>query len=142
MKTLSLRTLIIVSGIACLNVYPVVQAESSDWNYPPSVKFQSTLSRDDVRMEYIKAAREGTLPIVGEVHFSSEIAALPSTKTRADVNAEYLQALKDGSLPQLGEGSATMTATAFSSTLTRDAVVAETLDWIRAQHSDVMMGGK
>jgi hypothetical protein len=142
MKTLSLRTLIIVSGIAGLNVYPVVQADSSDWNYPPSVKFESTLSRDEVRTEYIKAASEGKLPIVGEVYFSSEIAALPSTKTRADVNAEYLQALKDGSLPQLGEGSPTMTATTFTSTLTRDAVVAETLDWIRAQHSDVMMGGK
>ena len=141
MKTLSLRTLIIVSGIACLNVYPVVQAQSTDWNYPPSVKFQSTLSRDEVRTEYIKAASEGKLPIVGELHFSSEIAALPSTKTRADVYAEYLQALKDGSLPQLGEGSPTMTATTFTSTLTRDAVVAETLDWIRAQHSDVMMGG-
>ena len=141
MKTLSLRTLTIVAGIVCLNLYPVVKADSSDWNYPPSVRFQSTLSRDDVRSEYIKAAQEGTLPIVGEVYFSSEIAALPSTKTRADVNAEYLQALKDGSLPQLGEGSESVTATAFTSTLSREAVVAETLDWIRAQHSDVMMGG-
>jgi hypothetical protein len=141
MKTMSLRTLIIVSGVACLNVYPVVQADSSDWNYPPSVKFESTLSRDEVRTEYIKAASEGKLPVVGEVYFSSEIAALPSTKTRADVEAEYLQAMKEGSLPIIGEGNPTVTASVPTSNLTREAVTAETKEWMRTQRSNVMMGG-
>lgn len=141
MKTLSLRTLAIVSGLACLIVYPVAQAQSNDLNYPPNVKFNSTLSRDEVRTEYIKAAQEGTLYRLGEVDFPQTIAAFQSSKTRDDVNAEYLQALKDGSLPQIGEGSPAITATAFTSTLTREAVLAETLDWMRAQHSDVMMGG-
>lgn len=141
MKTLSLRTLAIVSGLVCLNVYPVVQAQSTDWNYPPKVKFESALSRDEVRSEYIKAAQEGTLSRSSEVEFPQTIASFQSSKTRDDVNTEYLQALKEGSLPQTGEVSPAITATAFSSTLSREAVVAETMDWIRAQHSDVMMGG-
>lgn len=141
MKTLSLRTLAIVSGLACLNVYPVAQAQSTDWNYPPNVKFESTLSRDDVRAEYIRSAQEGTLSRSSEVDFPQTIASFQSSKTRDDVNTEYLQALKDGSLPQSGEVSPAVTATTFASTLTREAVVAETLDWMRAQNSDVMMGG-
>ena len=141
MKTLSLRTLAIVSGLACLNVYPVAQAQSTNSNYPPNVKFQSTLSRDDVRTEYIRAAQAGVLSRSGEVDFPQTIASFQSSKTRDDVNTEYLQTLKDGNLPQSGEGSPPVTATAFTSTLTREAVVAETLDWMRAQHSDVMMGG-
>ncbi|MEO6291425.1 MAG: hypothetical protein ABIO88_02255 [Burkholderiaceae bacterium] len=141
MKTLSLRTLAIVSGLACLNVYPVVQAQSADLNYPPKVKFNSTLSRDAVRTEYIQAAQEGTLYRLGEVDSAPTIASFQSSKTRDDVNTEYLQALKDGSLPQLDEGSSAIAATTLTSPLSREAVVAETLDWIRAQHSDVMMGG-
>lgn len=141
MKTLSLRTLVIVSGLACLNVSPVALAQSTDWNYPPHVKFSSTLSRDEVRTEYIKAAQEGTLSKSSEVDAPQAIASFQSSKTRDDVNAEYLQAMKDGSLPQSGEGAPVITATAFTSSLSREAVVAETLDWVRAQHSDVMMGG-
>lgn len=142
MKTFSLRTLVIVSGVACLNVYPVAQAQSTDLNYPPEVKYQSTLSQDDVRTEYIRAAQAGTLFRSGEVDFPQTIASFQSNKTRDDVNTGYLEALKDGSLPQLGEGSPSVTATAFTSTLTREAVIAETRDWMRAQRGDVMMGGK
>ena len=106
MKTLSLRTLAIVSGLACLNVYPVAQAQSNDWNYPPQVKFESSLSREEVRTEYFKAAQQGTLTSRGEV-----------------------------------DASPTIAATTFTSTLSREAVIAETLDWMRTQQSDVMMGG-
>lgn len=141
MKTMSLRTLAIVSGLACLNVYPVAQAESTEWNYPPNVKFESTLSRDEVRTEYIKAARDGTLTIPGEVGTPHTTISFQSSKTRDDVNAEYLQALKDGSLLQAGESPPTVAAIAFKSTLTREEVIAETLEWKRAQQRDVMMGG-
>ncbi len=90
MKTLSLRTLAIVSGLACLNVYPVAQAQSNDWNYPTNVKFDSALSRDEVRTEYFKAAQEGTLTSPGEVAVSPTIAAttFTSTLSREDVVAE------------------------------------------------------
>ena len=106
MKTLSLRSLAIVSGLACLNFFPVAQAESSDLNFLQQVKFESSLSRNEVRTEYFKAAREGTLPSAGEA-----------------------------------DASPTIAVSTFTSTLSRDAVVAEAMDWVRAQQSDVMMGG-
>lgn len=142
MKTLPFRTMGIVAGLACLSAYSVAQAGTNDFDYPPRVKFESTVNRDDVRTDFITAARQGTLPAVSEASSSSAIAGLQSTKTRADVNAEYLEAMKEGSLPQTGEGYSTVTAIAPTSNLTREAVTAETKDWMRAQRSDVMMGGK
>lgn len=141
MRTLQFKTIALVAGLAGFGALSVAHAESSEWNYPPRVKFQSTLSRDEVRTEFIRAAREGTLPVVGEAESTSRIAALPSTKTRADVNAEYLQAINEGSLPIKGEDSSPVMAIAPKSELSRQAVIAETLDWMRAQRSDVMMGG-
>ena len=88
MKTLSLRTLAIVSGLACLNIYTLAQAESGDWNYPPTVKFDSTLSREEVRTEYLQAKKEGRLPTLGEGESSITAATFTSTLTREEVAAE------------------------------------------------------
>lgn len=141
MKTLQFKTMGIVVGLACLGAYSVAQAWDNDYDYPPRAKFESTLSRSDVRAEFIQAAKQGTLPAVGEAVSSSVIAVLPSNKTRADVNGEYLQAKREGSLPQIGEAYPAVTAIAPTSNLTREAVTAETKAWMRAQRSDVMMGG-
>lgn len=61
----------------------------------------SVFSRSEVKADFAAAAKNGTLPAMGE-GYTVRSAAEVSTLTRAAVKADYLQAQKAGTLPPMG----------------------------------------
>ena len=114
MKTLSVRTVAMASGLASLAVLSVVPAMaegSYDYPAPTAQSIQSTKTRADVRAEYQQAIKDGTL--------------------RNNLS-------DSGETPLMSFSSARVPA----STLTREAVRADTVEWQRLHQSDVQMGGQ
>ncbi len=94
MTSLSFKTLTLAAGVASLAALYSVSALAEDVGYmsKPEV-FQSTKTRDEVRAEYLKAAKEGTLPQVGEGP-AAVTAAAPSSLTREAVLADTVEWLR------------------------------------------------
>jgi phospholipase C len=94
MTSLSFKTLTVAAGVASLAALYSVSALAEDIGYPskPEV-FQSTKTRDEVRAEYMKAVKDGTLPQVSEI--SAPVAATSgSGLTREAVIADTLEWLR------------------------------------------------
>lgn len=142
MKSLSIKTIAIASGLACLTGFYTVPTFAGEyaWDYRSSVpKFQSTKTRAEVRAEYFQAVKEGTL---AKPDWDTQYIASTSgsSLTREQVRAEYSQAVKEGTLAKPDWDSSFIAST--PSTLTREAVQAETMEWLRAQRADIQMGSK
>jgi hypothetical protein len=139
MTNLKFKTLAMTSGVASLMAFSSLSVlAEGPINYPVDKPFQSTLTRDEVRAEAVKAVVAGIRAIdAGSIAFR----LVASGTTRDKVLAEYFQAAKEGTL-QVGEIYAPVTATASSSSISREAVLAETTEWLRVQRGDTMMGGR
>lgn len=141
MKSLSLKTITIVSTLACLSNFYTVPAFAGeyDWDYRSVPKFESTKTRAEVRAEYFQAARDGTL---ARADWDTRYIASTSesTLTREQVRAAYFQSVKDGTLAK--DDWDTRFVASTGSTLTREAVRADTLEWLRANRADTQMGSK
>jgi Domain of unknown function (DUF4148) len=94
MTSLSFKTLTIAAGVASLAALYSVSALAEDIGYPFKTEvFQSTKTRDEVRAEYFKAVKDGTLPQVGEGS-APVTAASTSNLTREAVLADTVEWLR------------------------------------------------
>jgi Domain of unknown function (DUF4148) len=110
MKTLTLKTLAVASGIvalASISVLPVYADTPEDESIGAAAKFESTKSRDEVQQEYFQAMKNG-----GLVH-ATDIALDADTPALADSSPSDVQ---------------------------RDDVYAETVEWLRTKSEDIGMG--
>jgi Domain of unknown function (DUF4148) len=95
MTRLSFKTLTVATGVASLAALYSVSALADDIGYPfkPDV-FQSSKTRDEVRAEYFKAVKDGTLPQIGEGSAAVTTAASSSNLTREAVLADTVEWLR------------------------------------------------
>lgn len=110
MKTLTLKTLAVASGIVALasfSVLPVYADTPEDESLGAAAKFESTKSRDEVQQEYFQAMKNG-----GLVH-ATDIALDADTPALADASPSDVQ---------------------------RNDVYAETVEWLRTKSDDIGMG--
>jgi Domain of unknown function (DUF4148) len=94
MTSLSFKTFTIAAGVASLAALYSVSALAEDIGYPSKTEvFQSTKTRDEVRADYIKAVKDGTLPQIGEGP-APVTAAASSNLTREAVLADTVEWLR------------------------------------------------
>jgi hypothetical protein len=144
MKSIVLKTLTVVTGLVSLSGLYSTSALADPRDYPDpqniSTPLTSNKTRDEVRAEYLKAVREGSLSRANEMDYPTQ--TLASTLTREQVRAEYFQAAQNGALPPLNDWNMSFIANASSSTLTREAVHADTLEWLKLTRGDIHRGSK
>jgi hypothetical protein len=101
MKTLTLKTLAVASGIVALASFSVLPAYADtpkDESLGAVAKFDSTKSRDEVQQEYFVAMKNGGLVNATDIALDADTPALasaaPSNIQRVDVYAETVEWLR------------------------------------------------
>ncbi|CAN7763091.1 DUF4148 domain-containing protein [Pseudorhodoferax sp. LjRoot39] len=112
---------IIITTVAALGFASQVQAQ--------------TMTRDQVRAEYLQARDQGHLPAYGEVGDTQQMPSTRSNVTRAQV----LQELAASGPVQTGEGADASVPTPIGSQRTRAEVRAEA---VRAVRNGTIPGGE
>jgi hypothetical protein len=122
---------IVIAAVAFVSSTAIAQQQDLSI-YQPAIP-KSTLTREEVRAEFLKARADGRLPESSEsVSFNRNAA--PSTLTREQVKAELAQARANGSLIQATE-LALIIGEPIVSTRSREEVRAEALEVTRSRVS-------
>lgn len=141
-----------VLALAGLTVIPAAAADTSTTTKYNSFfpNFESSKSRDEVREEYFKAMKDGSLAMknmrlgIAVDADAPGIANIASTKTRDQVREEFLQAMKGDGLPKPGDSEVDADSPALAkaapSNLQRQDVYAETIEWMKINSGDIGMG--
>ncbi len=111
MKTLTFKTLAAASGLvalASLSVLPVYADTPEDQSIGMVPSFESTKSRDEVRLEYFQAAKEDSLARATDTEVDADAPALakaaPSDVQQQDVYAETIEWMRATQSAEIGMG--------------------------------------
>lgn len=93
MKTLTLKTLAVASGIVALASFTVlpVYAETPKDEFLGIANFESTKSRDEVQQEYFQAMKDGSLAVAYDADSPVVVGTSTSSLNREDVYAETVE---------------------------------------------------
>ena len=100
MKVSIIRPLALAGSLACMAAFQVMPAAAQEDKYQFQASEQSqesTKTRAEVRSEYLKALKEGTLPSNSESDLGRDMsakAAAPSSLTRQEVHADTIEWLR------------------------------------------------
>ena len=99
MKTSSFKKLAVATGLASLTVFQggsaLAEGFGLDYNLALQDKpFVSTTTRDQVNTAYLQAAKDGTLPSVGDYALPMTAKAPPSAISREAVYADTIEWLR------------------------------------------------
>ena len=100
MKTSLIKTMAMASGLASIAVLSVVPAMAEgSFEYLAPAAIQSTTTRAEVRSEYLRAVKNGTMPLVSDrdeirVVNSKSATSSANTLTRKDMRADTIEWLR------------------------------------------------
>ena len=106
-RSLSITSSVVASGVVALAALAGAPALAGGGDYQPMAtpSVDSTKSRDEVRMEYLKARKEGSLPQATEAPDPApQKSAAASTLSRDAVKAETREWLRTHHGPDMSVG--------------------------------------
>ena len=152
-KILAISSVLALAGLTAIPAAASDTSTATKYNsfFP---NFESSKSRDEVREEYFKAMKDGSLAMknmrlgIAVDADAPGIVNIASTKTRDQVREGALQAMEamkaGGLLPKPGDtevdSESPALAKATPSNVQRQDVFAETIEWMRIGSGDIGMG--